>query len=92
MGVELLECQSGILRVMLLLLELGTVHQDRLNGPRNLYPRIIKASLEQLEAAGLVRRWVDGDAWTPKKMSALTEKGIKVAKKLKEIDLLLTDK
>ncbi len=54
MGVELLESQSGILRVMLLLLDLGTVHQDRLNGPRDLYPRIIRASLERLEAAGLV--------------------------------------
>ena len=90
MGVELLESQSGILRVMLLLLELGTVHQDRLNGPRDLYPRIIKASLEQLEAAGLVRRWVDGDAWTPRKMSTLTEKGIKVAERVKEIDRLLS--
>ena len=88
----MLKSQSGILRVMLLLPELGKAHQDRLNGPGDLYPRTIKASLEQLEAAGLVRRWADHDVWTPKKISALTKKGIKVSKKLKEIDSLLTSK
>ena len=92
MGVESLEGQSGILRVMVLLLELGAVHQDRLNGPRDLYPRVIESSLEKLEKAGLVKRWVDDDAWTLKKMSELTDKGIEVARKVKEIDLLLSDK
>ncbi len=40
----------------------------------------------------LVKRWVDATVWTPRKMSALTEKGIKVAEKIKEIDRLLSHK
>ncbi len=90
MGVETLEGQSGILRVLVLLLEFGEAHQERLDGPRNLYGRIVKASLEKLESEGLVKRWVDDTVWTPRKMSALTEKGIKVAEKVKEIDRLLS--
>lgn len=92
MGIENLEGQSGILRVLLLLLELGEAHQDRLDGPRNLYGRIVKASLEKLESEGLVKRWVDNTAWTPRKMSALTEKGIRVAEKVRDIDRLLCHK
>lgn len=92
MGIETLEGQSGILRVLVLLLEIGPVHQERLDGPRNLYGRIIKASLEKLESEGLVRRWVDETAWTPRKMSALTAKGMKVAEKIAEIDHLLSSR
>ena len=90
MGVESLEGQSGILRV--LLLKLGSAHQEMLDGPRNLYGRVVKASLEKLESAGLVRRRVEDTGWTPRKMSALTEKGIEVAKKVREIDSLMAGK
>lgn len=44
-----LEGQSGILRVLLLLLELGPAHHEILDGPRNLYGRIVKASLDTEE-------------------------------------------
>ncbi len=77
---------------MVLLLEFGEAHQERLDGPRNLYGRIVKASLEKLESEGVVRRWVDDTVWTPRKMSALTEKDIEVAKKVREIDSLMAAK
>ena len=76
----------------MLLLELGPAHQEMLDGPRNLYGRVVKASLEKLESAGLVRRRVEDTGWTPRKMSALTEKGIEVAKKVREIDSLMAGK
>jgi len=59
---------------------------------RSQSPRISKSSLEKLEKAGLVKRWVDDTVWTPRKMSALTEKGIKVAEKVREVDSLMTGK
>lgn len=92
MAVELLEHQSGIIRILLYLLDHGQAYQMELADAGGMYDRIITVGLAKLESLGLVRRWVDENWPAPKKMSALTEKGIKVAEKLKEIDTLLTGK
>ena len=92
MTVEVLEHQSGIIRILLYLLDHGQAFQMELADAGGMYDRIVTVGLVKLEALGLVRRWIDENAPTPRKMSALTEKGVKVAKKLKEIDLLLTGK
>ena len=92
MTVEVLEHQSGIIRILLYLLDHGQAFQMELADAGGMYDRIVTVGLVKLEALSLVRRWIDENAPTPRKMSALTEKGIKVAKKLKEIDLLLTGK
>ena len=92
MAVELLEHQSGIIRILLYLLDHGQAYQMELADAGGMYDRIVTVGLAKLESLGLVRRWVDENWPTPKKMSALTDKGIKVAEKLKEIDILLTGK
>ena len=92
MTVEILERQSGIIRILLYLLDHGESYQMELADGGGMYDRIVTVGLAKLESLGLVRRWVDENAPTPKKMSALTNKGIKVAEKLKEIDQLLSHK
>ncbi|MHB1708466.1 MAG: winged helix-turn-helix transcriptional regulator [Thermoplasmataceae archaeon] len=89
MKISLLEGQKGILRLLMFLDERGELNVQRIIDESELYDRIIKNSARALEKGGLIAQHVDSSSYPPKNMLSLTEKGHKVAAKLKEIEEIL---
>lgn len=90
MSIENIEGQKGSLRLLIYLNKVGKANAQRIVNETNLYPRIVKSSMALLEKEGLLISSVDSSTYPPKNMASLTEKGKKIAKKLKEIEDILS--
>ena len=91
MSVFDFEGQKGTIRLLLFLLGKGETSLSTILKETDIYDRIFWKSSEILKTNGLVITRVDNKTYPPKNMISLTEKGIKVAEKLKEIELILQE-
>jgi len=89
MNIRELEGQSGILRLPLLLLEKGEMGYYSIIKESDLYDRILRNSLDKLKKLGLVKTRIDTSTYPSRIMISLTDKGRRVAEKLKEIEEML---
>lgn len=89
MSIENIEGQKGSLRLLIYLYMVGEANVQRIVNETNLYPRIVKSSIALLEKEGLISSSVNRSTYPPKNMANLTEKGRKIAEKLKEIEDIL---
>jgi len=89
MAIRDLEGQKGILRVLMLLDEKGEINYYSIIKESDLYDRVLKLSLEKLRELELIKTRIDKSSYPPRNMISLTDKGKKVAQKLKEIEEIL---
>ncbi|MEM0159777.1 MAG: winged helix-turn-helix transcriptional regulator [Candidatus Micrarchaeaceae archaeon] len=89
MAIRELEGQKGILRVLVFLLEKGETSYYSVIKESDIYDRVLRLSLEKLKELKLINTRIDNSSYPPRNMISLTDKGKKVAKKLKEIEEIL---
>jgi DNA-binding MarR family transcriptional regulator len=87
--IEEIEGQKGVLRLLAYLYEVEEVNLQKILNETNLYARIVKNSVAILEKNGLVFTRVDRTSYPPRNMVSLTNKGKKVAEKIKEIEEII---
>lgn len=87
--IRALEGQAGILQVLLYLNKKGEVNFQKIVEEARITGRSLYGSLDKLNKLGMVKQRPDNSSYPPKNMISLTEKGIKVAEKLMEIDEIL---
>jgi len=91
MNLKNLEGQKGILRILVYLLDKGEVSIQKITDNTDLYYSIVKKSSSLLREYGLANTRVDSSTYPPRNMISLTDKGRKVAEKLKEIEEVLVE-
>jgi len=91
MNLKNLEGQKGILRILVYLLDKGEVSIQNITDSTDLYYNIVKKSSSLLREYGLANTRVDNSTYPPRNMISLTDKGRKVAEKLKEIEEVLVE-
>ena len=91
MNLKNLEGQKGILRILVYLLDKGEVSIQNITDSTDLYYNIVKKSSSLLREYGLANTRVDNSTYPPRNMISLTDKGRKVAEKLKEIEEVLKE-
>ena len=89
MTIKDLEGQKGILRVLILLKDKGEINYYSIIKESDLYDRVLRLSLEKLKELRLIESRLDNSTYPPRNMISLTDKGRKVAEKLKEIEEML---
>ena len=89
MDIRELEGQKGILRLLIFLLENGETGYYSIIKESDIYDRVLRLSLERLKGLELIETRVDNTSYPPRNMISLTDKGKKVAKHLKEIEIIL---
>ena len=89
MNLKDLEGQKGILRILVYLLDKGEVSIQNITDNTDLYYSIVKKSSSLLREYGLVNTRVEISTYPPRNMISLTDKGRKVAEKLKEVEEVL---
>lgn len=88
-SIENIEGQKGVLRLLIYLNKVGKANMQRIVNETNLYPRIVKSSTTLLEKEGLVSTSIDRKSYPPKNIVFLTDKGKRIAEKMKEIEGIL---
>jgi len=91
MAIKDLEGQKGILRVLILLKDKGEINYYSIIKESDLYDRVLRLSLEKLKELRLIESRPDNSTYPPRNMISLTDKGRKVAEKLKEIEKVLVE-
>jgi len=89
MNIRELEGQRGILQLPLLLLEKGEMGYYSTIKESDLYGRIFRNNLDKLKKLGRVKTRIDNSTYPPRIMISLTDKGKKVAEKLREIEEMM---
>ncbi len=89
--IRALEGQAGILQTILFLEKVGEVNFQKIVGDAGITGRSLYGSLEKLGKLGLIKQRTDSTSYPPKNMITLTEKGKKIAIKLKEVEIVLRD-
>ncbi|MEM3191829.1 MAG: winged helix-turn-helix transcriptional regulator [Candidatus Parvarchaeota archaeon] len=87
--LRVLEGQAGNLRVIIFLLEHGETNFQGIVEGLPLTGRSMYSVVEKLSGLGLIKTRIDKSKYPPRNMISLTDKGKKVAKKLKEIEEIL---
>jgi len=91
MAIKDLEGQKGILRVLMLLKDKGEINYYSIIKESDLYDRVLRLSLEKLKELRLIESRLDNSTYPPRNRISLTDKGRKVAEKLKEIEEVLVE-
>lgn len=89
MFLEKLEGRKGILRILVFVYEHGETNFQKIIDESDLYDRIVRSNLPILKGAGLISTRIDSTSYPHKNMISLTEKGKKIAEKLKEVEVIL---
>ena len=87
--VRLFEKQSGLIRLLIYILQEGPSNIQKVIDTTDIYPNIMFSSLKKAKAAGLIITKRDKNTYPPKNIIYLTEKGRLVAEKFREINELL---
>jgi DNA-binding MarR family transcriptional regulator len=87
--IMLLERQSGLLRILVILSEHGEINYQQFIDVYKLYPNSFYLAIKKLIDLGLVSTRIDNSSYPSKKMASLTDKGKKIADHLKAINDLL---
>lgn len=89
--IRSLESQAGILQTIIFLEKMGEVNFQKIVKDASITGRSLYGSLEKLDKLGLIKQRTDSTSYPPKNMITLTEKGRKIAIKLKEVETVLRD-
>ncbi|AKA48390.1 hypothetical protein IX51_03990 [uncultured archaeon] len=84
-----LEKQSGILRITLFLRDKDEYLLSRIWPDSGVSINQGYKALEKLKDLGIIKARIESSSYPPKNLISLTEKGKKVAEKLKELEELL---
>ena len=87
--IRVLEKQSGLIRLLIFLLDHQPINVQSVIESTDIYPNIMYASLRKSKNLGLITSRTDSKSYPPKNMISLTDRGKKVAKHLKEIEGIL---
>ena len=87
--IRVLEKQSGLIRLLIYLLDHQPINVQSVIENTDIYPNIMYASLRKAKDLGLISSRMDNKLYPPRNMISLTDKGKKVAKHLMEIELIL---
>ena len=87
--IMVLERQSGLLRILVILSEHGEINYQQFIDVYKLYPNSFYLAIKKLIDLGLVSMRIDNSSYPSRKMASLTEKGKKIADYLKEINDIL---
>jgi len=87
--VRVFEKQSGLIRLLIYILQEGPSNIQKVIDTTDIYPNIMFSSLKKAKAAGLIITKRDKSTYPPKNIIYLTEKGRLVAEKFREINELL---
>ena len=87
--IRVLEKQSGLIRLLIFLLDHQPINVQSVIESTDIYPNIMYASLKKSKDLGLITTRTDSRSYPPRSMISLTDKGRKVAKHLKEIEEIL---
>ena len=77
------------MQLPLLLLEKGEMGYYSTIKESDLYGRIFRNNLDKLKKLGRVKTRIDNSTYPPRIMISLTDKGKKVAEKLREIEEMM---
>lgn len=89
MSLSKLEGQKGILRILTFILDKGETNFQRIVDQTDMYDRIVRNSLPILRELELISTRIDKSTYPYRNMISLTDKGKKVAEKLKEIEEII---
>lgn len=89
MSITDFEGQKGTIRLLLYLYDKRESSLSSILKDTDIYDRIFWKSAEVLKNNGLVETRIDNSSYPPKNMISLTDKGKKVAGKLKEIEEII---
>ena len=83
------EKKSGILRLILFLSESGEIMLSSIWPDSGISVHQGYDALESLKELGIAKARIDNSRYPPKHMISLTSKGVEIAQKLKEIEIIL---
>ena len=89
--IRIFEKQSGLIRTLIYLIDNSPINIQAIIDNTDIYPNIMYASLKKATDLGLIIQTVDTSKYPHKNMISLTEKGERVALKLKEIANILSE-
>ena len=87
--VKVFEKQSGLIRLLIYLVDQEPINVQSVTENTDIYPNIMYASLQKAKKLSLISKKYDRSTYPPRNMMSLTDKGRKVAEKLKEIEEIL---
>ena len=87
--IKILEKQSGLIRLLIYLNDNPPTNVQSIVDNSEIYPNIMYPSIRKAMELGLIREEIDNSKYPPRTILHLSEKGELVAKKLKEIEVLL---
>lgn len=87
--MRILEGQTGNLRVLIYLAEVGETNFQNISDSLPLTGRSLYGSLEKLKSLGLISTRIDKTSYPQRTMLSLTQKGKEVAEHLKMIEAIL---
>lgn len=86
------EGQKGIIKLLFFLsARKGEVNANTILQESGIYQRVLWRSVDKLESLKLVKRRTDSSSYPPRKLICLTEKGLRVVRKMEEIESILTE-
>jgi len=89
--IRVFEKQSGLIRLLIYLVDHEPINVQSVIENTDIYPNIMYASLQKAKKLSLISTKYDRSTYPPRKMISLTDKGRKVAEKLKEIEKLIEE-
>lgn len=87
--IKVFEKQSGLIRLLIYLVDQEPINVQSVTENTDIYPNIMYASLHKAKKLSLISKKYDRSTYPPRNMMPLTDKGRKVAEKLKEIEEIL---
>jgi len=89
--IRVFEKQSGLIRLLIYLVDHEPINIQSVIENTDIYPNIMYASLQKAKKLSLISTKSDRSTYPPRNMISLTDKGRKVAEKLKEIEEVLEE-
>ena len=87
--IKVLEKQSGLIRLLIYLNDKSPINVQSIVDDSDIYPNIMYASIKKAKSLSLIEDKIDNSKYPPRNVLYLTERGKKVAEKLKEIEEIL---
>jgi DNA-binding MarR family transcriptional regulator len=88
--IRTFEKQSGLIRLLIYLLDNQPINVQSIIDNTDIYPNIMYSSLRKAKELNLIESTIDKSSYPSKNMISLTKKGKEIAKKLKEIEGMLS--
>jgi DNA-binding HxlR family transcriptional regulator len=89
LSMRVLEGQTGNLRVLIYLAEIGETNFQNISDSLPLTGRSLYSSIDKLKTLGLISSRIDKTSYPPRIMLSLTPKGKEVAEHLRMVENIL---